>query len=60
MRPPHGHGGRQRLPHDADDDAGGDRQDNGIVVFAHDGINQRNEVVMPIKRSALMLRRPKA
>jgi len=36
------------------------RPDNGIVIFAHRGINQRNEIVMTCKRSALMLRRPKA
>lgn len=32
------------------------RPDNGIVVFAHRGYNQRNEVVVTCKRSALMLR----
>ena len=34
------------------------RPDNGIVVFAHRGYNQREELVMSCKRSALMLRRP--
>jgi acyl dehydratase len=34
------------------------RPDNGIVVFAHRGYNQRNEVVMTCKRTALMMRRP--
>lgn len=34
------------------------RPDNGIVVFAHRGYNQRDELVMSCKRSALMLRRP--
>src|SRR5882757_6483111 len=36
------------------------RPDNGIVIFAHRGFNQRNELVMTCKRSALMLRRPQA
>ena len=36
------------------------RPDNGIVVFAHRGYNQRNELVMTCKRTALMLRRPPA
>ena len=36
------------------------RPDNGIVIFAHRGYNQRNEIVMTCKRTALMLRRPKA
>jgi acyl dehydratase len=36
------------------------RPDNGIVVFAHRGYNQRDELVMSCKRSALMLRRPAA
>src|SRR5689334_25212579 len=35
------------------------RPDNGIVIFAHRGLNQRGEVVMTCKRSALMLRKPK-
>jgi acyl dehydratase len=35
------------------------RPDNGIVIFAHRGLNQRDEVVMTCKRSALMLRKPK-
>lgn len=34
------------------------RPDNGIVVFAHRGYNQRNEVVVTCKRSALMMRSP--
>jgi acyl dehydratase len=34
------------------------RPDNGIVVFTHRGYNQRNELVMTCKRSALMLKRP--
>ena len=36
------------------------RPDNGIVVFEHRGYNQRDELVMTCKRSALMLRRPAA
>ena len=36
------------------------RPDNGIVVFQHRGYNQRDELVMTCKRSALMLRRPAA
>lgn len=36
------------------------RPQNGIIIFAHRGYNQRNEVVMTCKRSALMLRKPKA
>jgi acyl dehydratase len=36
------------------------RPDNGIVTFAHRGYNQRNEIVMTCKRSALMMRIPKA
>ncbi len=36
------------------------RPDNGIVVFAHRGYNQRNELVMTCKRTALMLKRPPA
>ena len=36
------------------------RPDNGIVVFAHRGYNQRNELVMTCKRTALRLRRPPA
>jgi acyl dehydratase len=35
------------------------RPQNGIVVFAHRAINQRNEIVASCKRSALMLRKPK-
>ena len=34
------------------------RPDNGIVVFAHRGYNQRNEIVCSCKRSALMKRAP--
>ena len=34
------------------------RPDNGIVVFAHRGYNQRNEIVATCKRSALMMRSP--
>jgi acyl dehydratase len=33
------------------------RPQNGIVVFAHRAINQRNEVVASCKRTALMLRK---
>lgn len=36
------------------------RLDNGIVVFVHRGYNQRDELVMSCKRSALMLKRPAA
>jgi len=36
------------------------RPANGIVTFSHRGINQRDEVVMTCKRSALMLRKPAA
>ena len=36
------------------------RPDTGIVVFAHRGYNQRNELVMTCKRTALMLKRPPA
>jgi acyl dehydratase len=36
------------------------RPANGIVIFGHRGINQRDEVVMTCKRSALMLRKPTA
>jgi acyl dehydratase len=35
------------------------RPENGIVILAHRGYNQRNEIVMTRKRSALMLRRSK-
>ncbi len=35
------------------------RPDNGIVVFEHRGYNQRNELVMSCKRSALMIKRPR-
>jgi acyl dehydratase len=34
------------------------RPDNGIVVFAHRGYNQRDELVMSCKRTALMLKQP--
>jgi acyl dehydratase len=34
------------------------RPQNGIVVFEHRGYNQRNELVMTCKRTALMVRRP--
>jgi acyl dehydratase len=33
------------------------RPDNGIVVFLHRGYNQKNEIVMTCKRSALMIKR---
>jgi acyl dehydratase len=33
------------------------RPKNGIVIFEHRGYNQRNEIVMTCKRTALMLRR---
>ena len=33
------------------------RPDSGIVVFEHRGYNQKNEVVMSCKRSALMFKR---
>ena len=36
------------------------RPDNGIVVFAHRGYNQRNELVCSCKRTALMICKPKA
>jgi acyl dehydratase len=36
------------------------RPNNGIIVFAHRGYNQRDEVVMTCKRTALMLRKPAA
>jgi acyl dehydratase len=36
------------------------RPNSGIVVFAHRGYNQRNEIVATCKRSALMLREPGA
>ena len=36
------------------------RPDNGIVVLQHRGYNQRNELVMTCKRSALMLKRTAA
>jgi acyl dehydratase len=34
------------------------RPNAGIVVFAHRGYNQRNEIIATCKRSALMLRTP--
>lgn len=34
------------------------KQDRGIVVFEHQGINQRDEVVCSCIRSAMMARRP--
>jgi acyl dehydratase len=34
------------------------RPHNGIVIFEHRGFNQRNEITMTCKRTALMLRRP--
>lgn len=34
------------------------RPDNGVVVFEHTGYNQRDEVVMSCKRTALMMKRP--
>ena len=34
------------------------RPDNGIVIFEHRAINQKDELVGVCKRSALMLRRP--
>ena len=34
------------------------RPRNGIVIFAHRGFNQRNELVASCKRSALMIRKP--
>jgi acyl dehydratase len=36
------------------------RPDNGIVVFVHRGYNQRGELVMSCKRTALMMKRPAA
>jgi acyl dehydratase len=33
------------------------RPKNGIVIFEHRGYNQRNEIVMTCKRTALMLKR---
>lgn len=38
--------------------ASNSRPDNGIVIFAHRGYNQRGELVATCKRSALMLRKP--
>jgi acyl dehydratase len=36
------------------------RPDNGIVIFAHRAFNQHDVLVASCKRSALMLRKPKA
>ena len=36
------------------------RPDNGIVIFAHRAFNQHGVLVASCKRSALMLRKPKA
>jgi acyl dehydratase len=36
------------------------RPKNGIVIFEHRGYNQRNEIVMTCKRTALMLKRDDA
>lgn len=36
------------------------RPDNGIVIFAHRAYNQHDVLVASCKRSALMLRKPKA
>jgi acyl dehydratase len=36
------------------------RPNQGIVIFEHAGINQRDEVVCRTKRSALMMRKPAA
>ena len=36
------------------------RPDNGIVVFVHRGYNQRDELVMSCKRTALMMKQPAA
>ncbi len=35
------------------------RPQNGIVIFAHRGYNQRKELIASCKRSGLMLRKPK-
>jgi acyl dehydratase len=35
------------------------RPENGIIVFAHRGYNQRDELVATCKRQALMLRKPR-
>jgi acyl dehydratase len=34
------------------------KSDRGIVVFEHEGINQRGEIVCSCVRSAMMMRRP--
>jgi acyl dehydratase len=34
------------------------RPQNGIVIFAHRGFNQHNELIASCKRSALMLKTP--
>lgn len=36
------------------------RPSNGIIIFEHRAFNQKNELVASCKRSALMLRKPKA
>ena len=36
------------------------RPANGIIIFEHRAMNQRNELVAICKRSALMLRKPKS
>ncbi len=36
----------------------GSRPNAGIVVFEHQGLNQRDELVCRLRRTALMLRRP--
>ncbi len=36
------------------------RPDNGIVIFEHRAFNQHDELVAKCKRSALMLRKPRA
>ena len=34
------------------------RPDRGIVMFEHEGVNQRGEVVVRCRRGAMMMRRP--
>ena len=36
------------------------RPENGIVIFEHRALTQKDELVAICKRSALMLRKPKA
>jgi acyl dehydratase len=36
------------------------RPDNGVVIFEHRAYNQRDEMVGTCKRTALMLRKPRA